>query len=44
MTTDVGICSLELCKKRPKINLFAIAQVQNDQDHASPAGQDVEGN
>ena len=42
MTTDVGICSLELCKKRPKINLFAIAQVQND--HAFPAGQDVEGN
>ena len=42
MTTDVGICSLELCKKRPQINLFAIAQVQND--HASPAGQDVEGN
>ena len=42
MTTDVGICSLELCKKRPKTNPFAIAQVQND--HASPAGQDVEGN
>ena len=35
MTTDVGICSLELCKKRPKINLFAIAQVQNDHVHGT---------